>query len=91
MPDTPNTLKAQFDAAAEAVKQLKKRPSDVTLLQLYGLYKQATQGNVTGERPGMMDFVERSKYDAWARLRGKTQEVAMQDYIKLVEKLRAGG
>lgn len=91
MSDDANALKQQFEAAAEAVKQLKKRPSDVTLLQLYGLYKQATLGNVTGERPGMMDFVERSKYDAWARLRGKSQAVAMQEYIKLVDKLRAGG
>jgi acyl-CoA-binding protein len=81
-------LKSQFDSAAEAVKQLPKRPDDVMLLQLYALYKQATEGDVTGNRPGVFDMVGRAKYDSWAKLKGTAAEAAMEQYIALVTKLQ---
>jgi acyl-CoA-binding protein len=84
-------LRSQFEAAAEEVQQLPKRPSNANLLQIYALYKQATVGDVVGNRPGMADFVNRSKYDAWAKLQGISQEKAMQDYVDLVEQLKASG
>jgi acyl-CoA-binding protein len=82
-------LKARFEQAAQEVQQLPKRPDNDALLKLYGLYKQATSGDVTGTRPGILDMQGRLKYDAWARLKGLSAEQAMQDYIALVEQLKA--
>ena len=83
-------LKAKFDAAVAASKTLKEKPDNQTLLQLYALYKQATEGDVAGKRPGMMDMVGRAKYDAWAKLEGTAAETAMKSYADLVKKLKAG-
>ncbi|MGC8846219.1 MAG: acyl-CoA-binding protein, partial [Candidatus Hydrogenedens sp.] len=58
-------------------------------LRLYALYKQASEGDCKGSRPGMMDFIGRAKYDAWKALEGTSQEQAMQMYIDLVEELKA--
>jgi len=82
-------LNALFMQAVSESKELKDRPSNDTLLQLYSFYKQATEGDANGEAPGMFDFVAKAKYDAWSSLKGKTKEVAMQDYINLVGKLKA--
>ena len=80
-------LKAQFEAAAAAAKQTKKKPDNATLLKLYSYYKQATEGDVTGSRPGGFDFVGGAKFDAWSKLKGTSKDEAMQNYIKQVEKL----
>jgi diazepam-binding inhibitor (GABA receptor modulator, acyl-CoA-binding protein) len=77
----------QFEQAAERSKQFTKRPSNEELLQLYALYKQATEGDASGERPGGFDFKAIAKFDAWAELKGKSKEQAMQDYVALVDKL----
>jgi len=83
-------LADQFAAAADASKQLPEKPNNADLLKLYALYKQGNVGDVTGDRPGMMDFVGRAKYDAWAEIAGMDQDDAMQVYIDLVESLQAG-
>ena len=82
-------LKEQFLAAAEESKSLPDRPSNDTLLQLYSLYKQASEGDVNTEPPSNpFDFVAKAKYEAWAALKGKTNEEAMTDYVSLINKLR---
>jgi diazepam-binding inhibitor (GABA receptor modulator, acyl-CoA-binding protein) len=80
-------LKAKFEAAAAAAKETKKKPDNATLLKLYSYYKQATDGDVAGKRPGAFDFVGGAKYDAWAKLKGMAADEAMQNYIKQVERL----
>ena len=80
-------LKTRFEAAAAAAKKTKKRPDNATLLKLYAFYKQATDGDVAGARPGGFDFVGGAKYDAWAKLKGTSKDDAMTNYIKQVEKL----
>jgi diazepam-binding inhibitor (GABA receptor modulating acyl-CoA-binding protein) len=80
-------LKSKFEKAAVDVQNLSKKPDNDTLLKLYSLYKQGTTGDVEGKRPGMLDIKGRAKYDAWAKLQGTPQKKAMEDYIKLVEKL----
>jgi diazepam-binding inhibitor (GABA receptor modulator, acyl-CoA-binding protein) len=82
------TLKAQFDASAHAVQALKQRPDNDTLLKLYAYYKQATIGDVSGKRPGLIDFAGRAKYDAWATMKGTPKNDAMQTYIDLVDQLK---
>jgi acyl-CoA-binding protein len=81
-------LKTQFTTAAQEAQALPSKPDNNTLLKLYALYKQATAGDAAGSRPGFADFVGRAKYDAWANLKGTTQENAMQSYIELVERLK---
>jgi diazepam-binding inhibitor (GABA receptor modulator, acyl-CoA-binding protein) len=80
-------LQDDFNAAVIHSKELTKRPSNQELLDLYALFKQATEGDVSGERPGGFDFKAIAKYDAWASRKGVTKEQAMQDYITLVTKL----
>ena len=82
------TLQEQFDQAQADSKNLPERPDNMTLLKIYSLYKQASSGDVTGERPGFTDMVARAKYDAWDALKGTSREEAMQRYIDLVEELK---
>jgi len=81
-------LEQQFKEAAASSKKLDKRPDDDTLLKIYALYKQASDGDVSGERPGFFDFVGAAKFDAWAGLRGKDRAEAMREYINLIGRLR---
>lgn len=80
-------LRKRFEAAAAAAKQTKKRPDNATLLKLYSFYKQATEGDVSGDRPGGFDFVGGAKHDAWAKLKGMSADDAMTNYIKQVDRL----
>ena len=82
------SLKDQFDAAVAASKQLPDRPDNMTLLQLYGLFKQGSSGDVDGKRPGFTDMVGRAKWDAWNELKGQSSDEAMQSYIDLIESLK---
>ncbi|MBB5390954.1 MULTISPECIES: acyl-CoA-binding protein [unclassified Herbaspirillum] len=83
-----STLQEQFEAAVAQSKSLPERPDNMTLLKMYGLYKQGSNGDVSGERPGMTDFVARAKYDAWAALKGTAQADAQQQYIDLFNDLK---
>ncbi|MDP2005780.1 MAG: acyl-CoA-binding protein [Rubrivivax sp.] len=81
-------LKATFEAAVAASKQLPEKPDNMTLLKIYSLYKQATEGDVEGKRPGFTDLVGRAKFDAWAAVTGKSSDEAMQEYVDLIESLK---
>ena len=81
-------LKARFEAAVAESKNLPERPNNQTLLKIYALYKQASEGNNEGKRPGFTDIVGRAKYDAWKGLEGKTTDEAMNEYIALIESLK---
>lgn len=80
-------LKTQFEQAAASAQKLPERPDNDTLLKLYAYYKQGTEGDVKGEKPGFFDFVGAAKYDAWSKLKGTAQDDAMQKYVDLVKKL----
>lgn len=83
-------LKAQFEQAQKDVKTLGAKPDNNTLLALYSLFKQATEGDVSGKRPGVLNQVARAKFDAWANIKGKSADDSMSDYIALVQKLLKG-
>ena len=85
----PGTLAAGFEQAAADVQRLSVRPDNDTLLKLYALYKQATEGDAHGDKPGFFDFVGTAKYEAWAGLRGMAAGEAQQKYIELVRRLAA--
>ncbi len=82
-------LKEQFEASIEKGKGLPNQ-SNETLLELYGLYKQATVGDVEGERPSGFDFRGAAKYDAWEKRRGMSTDDAMRAYVDLIDRLVAG-
>jgi len=83
-------LKESFQKAAEDSKNLSERPSNDTLLQLYSLYKQATDGDNQTEPPANpFDFVAKAKFEAWTGLKGKSAESSMQEYVDLVNKLKS--
>jgi diazepam-binding inhibitor (GABA receptor modulator, acyl-CoA-binding protein) len=82
-------IEARFHAAAERVQTLSRRPDNRTLLQLYALFKQATVGDVSGSRPGLLDPAGRAKFDAWTERRGTPKETAMLEYVEVVERLEA--
>ena len=81
-------LKTKFTQAAEDVKKLDERPDNDTLLKLYALFKQGSDGDVSGPKQGFFDFVGTAKYEAWAKLKGMKVDEAMQKYVDLVKKLR---
>ncbi len=80
-------IKKQFEKAAKDVQKAKKDPGNEMKLRLYAHFKQASEGDVTGDKPGFTDFVGRAKYDAWAKLSGAPQDDAMKAYIKLVDRV----
>jgi len=80
--------KASFDAAVAASKSLPEKPDNATLLKLYALYKQATEGDVEGKRPGFTDMVGRAKFDAWTAIKGKAGDAAMKEYVALIDSLK---
>jgi diazepam-binding inhibitor (GABA receptor modulator, acyl-CoA-binding protein) len=83
------SLEQDFQTATERVKDLTSRPSNEDLLNLYALYKQATEGDVHGDKPGMFDFKGAAKYSAWDNLKGTDGDTARQRYIDLVQTLLA--
>ena len=79
-----------FKKAAEAVRggNVKaKKVSDELKLEMYALYKQATDGDCNTDKPGMLNFVEKSKWKAWNELVGMSKKDAMKKYIRRYEKL----
>ena len=82
-------LNTRFEQAVAESKQLPAKPDNETLLKIYSLFKQGSAGDVQGDRPGMMDFVGRAKYDAWAALKGQSTDQAKQSYIDLIESLKS--
>jgi diazepam-binding inhibitor (GABA receptor modulating acyl-CoA-binding protein) len=81
-------LKAAFDKAVAESKTLPEKPDNMTLLKIYALYKQSTEGDVEGKRPGFTDMVGRAKWDAWNDVKGKSRDEAMQEYVDLIESLK---
>jgi len=84
------SLGDRFEDAKARVETLPARPSNDRLLDLYGLYKQATEGDVSTSRPGLLDPKGRAKYDAWARRKGASRDEAMKKYVALVDALVSG-
>ena len=81
-------LNAAFEAAVAQSKTLSERPDNATLLKIYALYKQATQGDNEEKKPSFSDMVGRAKWDAWNGVKGKSADDAMQEYIDLIESLK---
>lgn len=82
-------LRSQFeDAAHQARTDLPSSLSKEVKSQIYGLYKQATEGDVTGSRPSLLQLTAQAKYDAWKKVQGMSKEDAMQQYVALIHSLK---
>jgi diazepam-binding inhibitor (GABA receptor modulator, acyl-CoA-binding protein) len=84
------SLSEKFEDAQKRVNALTSRPSNDQLLELYALYKQATVGDATGKRPGMLDLKGRAKFDAWEGQKGTSKDGAMEAYVAMVDRLAGG-
>ena len=82
-------LRRDFERAAEDIQRLGIRPDNDTLLKLYALYKQGSEGDLQRTQPGFFDFVGTAKHEAWAKLNGLPEQEAMRRYIALVQQLLA--
>ena len=82
-------LNAAFEAAVKNSTSISERPDNATLLKLYALYKQATEGDNEAKKPSFTDMVGRAKWDAWEKLKDTSADDAKQQYIDLIESLRA--
>ena len=80
-------LNTAFDQAMADSKNLSERPDNATLLKIYALYKQGSVGDNAEKKPGFSDIVARAKWDAWSKLKGTSQDAAMQQYIDLINEL----
>lgn len=80
-------LNADFEAAVANSKKLAQRPDNPTLLKIYGLYKQATTGDVAEKKPGFGDMIGRAKWDAWNGVKGTSSEDAKRQYVELITSL----
>jgi acyl-CoA-binding protein len=80
-------LQQQFEQAARDIKTLDERPDNDTMLRLYALFKQGSEGDVKGDKPGFFDFVGAAKYEAWEKLQGVSKDQAQKKYVDLVKKL----
>ncbi len=83
-----SALKAQFEKASEDAKALKSRPGNDTLLKMYALYKQGSEGDNAGKRPGLTDPIGRRKFDAWLAEKGTSQDDAKKAYVALIKSLQ---
>lgn len=81
------TLQENFESALAKSKTLTERPDNTTLLKIYALYKQATEGDNQQEKPGFTDMVGTAKWTAWNKLAGTSQDEAKQQYIDLIDTL----
>ncbi|MEI8304289.1 MAG: acyl-CoA-binding protein [Burkholderiales bacterium] len=81
-------LAREFEQAAAQSRTLPERPDNATLLRIYALFKQGSEGDATGKRPGFGDMIGRAKFDAWAGLKGTPREEAMRQYIALIGELK---
>lgn len=81
------SIEETFNKAVENSSNLKSKPIDQELLDLYGLYKQATVGDCNTERPGLLDFKGKSKWDAWNSRKGMSADEAKEAYVNRVNTL----
>ena len=86
--EDPTELEATFNEAADAIRESGTGLDNDTMLRLYGLYKQSTQGPCNVPKPGLFQFTARAKWDAWDKLKGTDPKDAMQQYIDLIESLK---
>ena len=80
-------LNARFEETVKNSTSLGERPDNATLLKIYALYKQATEGDNEAKKPSFTDMVARAKWDAWNALKGTSADDAKQQYIDLINSL----
>lgn len=77
-----------FVQCTKDVHNLKQKPDNTSLLELYSYYKQATVGDINVEKPSFFNFKETAKWDSWANLKGMSKIQAQVNYIKIVKNLQ---
>lgn len=83
-----DSLDEQFQRASADVQTVAPEPGNDVKLRLYGLFKQATEGDASGKRPGFTNPVGRAKHDAWVQNTGMSRDDAKRAYVVEVNALR---
>ncbi|EGG15723.1 acyl-CoA binding protein [Cavenderia fasciculata] len=83
------SLAEQFATAVTDVKKIKAEPTNDEKLELYGLYKQANEGDNTTAQPWAVQLEARAKHDAWTNVKGLSKDQAMEKYVQLVQTFKA--
>mmetsp|Transcript_12034 Transcript_12034/g.15680 ORF Transcript_12034/g.15680 Transcript_12034/m.15680 type:complete len:937 (+) Transcript_12034:205-3015(+) len=82
------SLEEQFKAAGDHFAPIASGYSDRQKLRMYGLWNQATNGDVTGSQPSKLKSIRKwAKYEAWKKCKGMSKELAMKRYISELRSL----
>ena len=81
------SIEKRFKRASKRILALEERPDDNTLLRLYSLFKQATEGDATGRLPIAKGMVAVAKWKSWKKLEGTDPEDAMASYCEIADVL----
>ena len=81
------SIEKQFEEAQIKLKTLTERPSNEELLNIYGLFKQATEGDNNTKKPSVFDMKGQFKWQSWKDKGSMSVQDACQGYINHVEKL----
>ena len=91
------SLQQDFEAAAIRIDRLPGEMAAAHMTELYGLYKQATEGDHDAEREEVGDDtpenpngpkgLSQGQWDSWSKLKGTPQEEAKQQYIRRADEL----
>jgi diazepam-binding inhibitor (GABA receptor modulating acyl-CoA-binding protein) len=79
-------LAKHFDDCSQKIKTDGKNVSNDDLQVIYGLYKQATEGDNTKEEPSFYQLTEKAKWKAWNANKGKSKEQAKHEYVDYCKK-----
>jgi acyl-CoA-binding protein len=93
----PMDLQQQFEAAVARVDNLPGDQAAAHMTELYGLYKQATEGDhdtkgeVVGDdspdNPSGTPGMSQAQWDSWSKFKGVSEDDAKRQYIEKVEEI----
>jgi diazepam-binding inhibitor (GABA receptor modulating acyl-CoA-binding protein) len=84
-------LQTRFAAAVDAAADLPGRADNRTLLELYALFHQATEGDSAKRLRLPPELETELQHAAWSKMEGMTPEKAKQRFVELVERLTRVG
>ncbi|KAG5511054.1 hypothetical protein GH5_07260 [Leishmania sp. Ghana 2012 LV757] len=86
-----SSIDQEFASAQRAFAAMAGKESNEVKLKFYGLFKQATVGDVNTDRPGVFDYPGKAKWNAWSKLKGISLLDAKRMYVseyKMMVELR---
>jgi diazepam-binding inhibitor (GABA receptor modulating acyl-CoA-binding protein) len=76
-----------FIECATKLKELVRKPHNDELLELHGLYKQSTIGDINIKCPSFFNPSELAEWNTWNNYKGMSKITAKKRYIHLIDML----